>query len=138
MGLFNRKSMSERQADAMRMAEDVSRGKGAFGKMAQTFMGKEFTEALQGATASMRQVELAGQLRAAGVPTQSATVVSIQDTGQTINDDPNVVLTLDIGGHQVSMATLVSQLEIPRTGDSVLVVREPQSGALLYAGLAPQ
>jgi hypothetical protein len=77
-------------------------------------------------------------LRAAGVPTENATVVQVQDTGQTINENPNVVLVLELNGRQTTITTLVSRLEIPRAGDAVLVVREPQSGALLYAGFAPR
>ncbi|RMI27806.1 hypothetical protein EBN03_32690 [Nocardia stercoris] len=139
MGLFgNKKSMQDRQADAMQKAEKIVQGKGLTGKMTKAFMGSEFTNAMQGAMASANQAQQAAQLRAAGVPTETATVVQVQDTGQTINDNPNVVLLLDLGGRQVTITTLVSRLEIPRTGDNVLVVREPQTGTMLYAGLAPR
>lgn len=134
MGLFRRKSMEQRQADAMHMADNIAQGKGVFGKMTRAFMGKEFTEAMESATSSMRQTEHAAALRASGVPTMTATVVSIQDTGQTVNDDPHVVLTVDLGNHRVPLATLVQRLEIPRVGDKVLAVRDPRTNALLYAG----
>jgi hypothetical protein len=139
VGLFNnKKSMQERQADAMKMADKVVQGKGFSGKMAKAFMGSEFTNAMQGAMASANQAQQAAALRAAGIPTQTATVIQVQDTGQTINDNPNVVLVLELDGAQTTITTLVSRLEIPRAGDAVLVVREPQAGALLYAGLAPR
>lgn len=138
MGLFKRKSMQERQADAMQSADKIAQGKGFTGKMAKAFMGSEFTNAMQGAMASANSAQQAAALRAAGAPTETATVLQIQDTGQTINDNPNVVLVLDLGGTQLPLTTLVSRLEIPRAGDEVLVVRDPQSGALLYAGLAPR
>ncbi|WP_206476244.1 hypothetical protein [Microbacterium sp. KRD172] len=51
---------------------------------------------------------------------------------------PHVILHLDVAGQAAAIATLVSRLEIPRTGDQVLVMRDPQSGNLLYAGLAPR
>ncbi|MDQ0642245.1 hypothetical protein [Microbacterium murale] len=138
MGLFNRKSMQQRQEDAMKMADDIGQGRGFVGKMTKAMMGSEFTESVQQATASMHQAQHVAGLRAAGVPTQTATVLTIQDTGQTINDNPHIVITLDVDGQQVALATLVSRLEIPRTGDQVLVMRDPQSGNLLYAGLAPR
>lgn len=138
MGLFKRKSMAERQAEAMEMADNIAQGKGFMGKMTQSFMGREFTEAMQGANASMHQAQQAQALAAAGVPTQQATVTNLQDTGQTINDNPNVAITVDLDGQPATLVTLVSRLQIPRIGDSILVLRDPGSGALLYAGLAPR
>lgn len=138
MGLFSRKTQQERQAEAMQMADDIAQGRGVMGTMAQAFMGRDFTEAMQGVTNSMHQSEYVAQLRASGAPTETATVLTLQDTGQTINDNPNIVLTLDLGGQQVAIAALVSRLEIPRAGEQVLVLRDPQTGSLLYAGLAPR
>lgn len=138
MGLFSRKTQEERQTEAMRMADDIAQGRGLMGKMTQAFMGREFTEAMRGATNSLHQAEYVSQLRATGTPTETATVLALQDTGQTINDDPNIVLTLDLSGQQVAIAALVSRLEIPRAGEQVLVLRDPQTGGLLYAGLAPR
>ncbi|MFB7251633.1 hypothetical protein [Microbacterium sp. NPDC056234] len=138
MGLFNRKSQEQRQAEAMQMADDIAQGRGLMGKMTQAFMGREFTEAMQGATNSLHRAEYVARLRATGAPTEAATVLALQDTGQTINDDPSIVLTLDLNGQQMAIAALVSRLEIPRVGEQVLVLREPQTGDLLYAGLAPR
>lgn len=138
MGLFNRKSMEQRQQDAMKMAEDIGQGKGFYGKMTKAFMGSEVTDQIAQATSSMHQADHVATLRAQGVPTETATVLGLQDTGQTINDNPNIVLTIDLAGTPTAIATLVSRLEIPRVGEQVLVVRDPQTGALLYAGLAPR
>jgi hypothetical protein len=55
MGLFNRKSMQERRADAMQMADKIVQGKGLSGKMAKAFMGSEVTSAMRGALASANQ-----------------------------------------------------------------------------------
>lgn len=137
MGLFN-KSRQQRQDDAMKTAEDIGQGRGFVGKMTKAMMGSEFTEQLKGATGSYRQSEYTAQLRALGVPTETVSVVSVQDTGQTINEHPHIVITLDVDGQQTAIATLVSRLEIPRTGDQVLVMRDPQDGNLLYGGLAPK
>jgi hypothetical protein len=136
MGLFNRKSAQERQEEAMQMADDIAAGRGFMGKMTKAFMGAEFTDAMQQATSSLHQAEHVAALRAAGVPTQPATVLGMQDTGQTINDDPSIVLTLEVGDQATAIQALVSRLEIPRVGEQVQVLTDPQTGALLYAGLA--
>jgi len=135
MGLFNRKSMADRQADALKMADKIADGKGFSGRMTKAFMGSEFTDSMKQATSSIHQAGHVSQLVASGVPTRQATVLSIQDTGQTINDNPHVVLTLDVDGQQIAVAALISRLEIPRVGESVKVLNDPASGALLYAGL---
>lgn len=136
MGLFNRKSAQERQEEAMQMADDIAAGRGFMGKMTKAFMGPEFTEAMQQATSSIHQAEHVAALRAAGVPTQPATVLGMQDTGQTINDNPSIVLTLQVGDQAVGIHALVSRLEIPRVGEQVQVLADPQTGSFLYAGLA--
>jgi hypothetical protein len=136
MGLFNRKSAQERQEEAMQMADDIAAGRGFMGKMTKAFMGAEFTDAMQQATSSLHQAEHVAALRAAGVPTQPATVLGMQDTGQTINDNPSIVLTLQVGDQATAIQALVSRLEIPRVGEQVQVLTDPQTGALLYAGLA--
>lgn len=138
MGLFNRKSPQDRQEEAMQMADDIAAGRGFMGKMTKAFMGSEFTDAMAQATSSIHQAEHVAALRAAGVPTQEATVLGMQDTGQTINDNPSIVLTLQVGAQAVAIQALVSRLEIPRVGEHVLVLADPQSGGLLYAGLAPR
>ncbi|MGO3234952.1 MAG: hypothetical protein ACTIKT_15960 [Microbacterium sp.] len=138
MGLFNRKSMEQRQQDAMKMADDIGQGKGFYGKMTKAFLGSEFTEQVAQATSSMHQADHASALRAQGAPTETVTVLGIQDTGQSVNDNPHIVLTVEAAGTPTALATLVSRLEIPRVGEQVLVVREPQTGTLLYAGLAPR
>ena len=140
MGLFKvtRKSQQERQEEGLQMADDIAAGRGFMGKMTKAFLGSEFTEAMQQATSSIHQAEHVAALRAAGVLTQSATVLGLQDTGQTINDNPRVVLTLQLGAQAVAVQALISRLEIPRVGEAVLVMTDPQTAELLYAGLAPR
>lgn len=118
------------------MADDIAAGRGFIGKMTKAFLGSEFTASMQQATASIHQAEHVTTLRAAGVPTRAATVLALQDTGQTVNDNPSIVLTLQIGDQATAVAALVSRLEIPRVGERVLVMSDPQTGGLLYAGLA--
>ena len=138
MGLFNRKSMQERQADAMKMADNIADGRGFVGKMSKAFIGSEAADALKGATTSMHEAQDVAALRASGAPTETATVTGLQDTGQSINDNPIVILTLELAGQQVTVQGLVSRLEIPRVGEQVLVMRDPQNDSLRYVGLAPR
>ncbi|WP_435807696.1 hypothetical protein [Streptomyces canus] len=77
------------------------------------------------------------QLLAAGVPTTQAVVVSIADTGKLVNFDPVVDLVLQPSGaaDRVALQTIVSKLRIPRVGDQVLLIADPdRPGGYLYAG----
>ncbi|MFF5625203.1 hypothetical protein ACFY5A_07525 [Microbacterium sp. NPDC012755] len=136
MGLFTRKTQQERQEEGLKIADDIAAGRGLMGKMTKAFMGSEFTAAVGQAAGSIHQAENVAVLRAAGVPTQEATVLGMQDTGQTVNDNPSIVLTLQVGAQAVAIQALVSRLEIPRVGETVLVLTDPQSGEMLYAGMA--
>ncbi|MBO0981274.1 hypothetical protein [Microbacterium sp. SD291] len=140
MGLFkiNRKSLQERQEEGLQMADDIAAGRGLMGKRTKAFLGSEFTDAMQQATSSIHQAEHVAALRAAGVPAEEATVLALQDTGQTINDNPSIVPTVQLGAQAVAVQALVSRLEIPRVGEQVHIMRDPQTGGLLYAGLAPR
>ena len=68
------------------------------------------------------------QLLAAGAPTTQAVVVSIADTGKLVNFDPVVDLVLQPSGaaDRVALQTIVSKLRIPRVGDQVLLIADPQ------------
>lgn len=61
------------------------------------------------------------RLEQAGVDAP-AVVVALRDTGMTINDNPRVVMTLEVsrpdgGTFQVEHKTTVSRVQIPRPGD---------------------
>jgi len=133
MGLFHRRMNPQ---EALDRADRVAQGKGLAGGLTRMVMGREFMGEMQGAVAAAQQAQAAGAAMQAGAPAQVATVTAIQDTGQTINDDPNVVLTLDLGGVPLQLTTLVSRLQIPRPGDRVYVLSHPQSGLPLYGGPA--
>lgn len=136
MGLFKRKSMEQRQAEAMETAEKIGQGKGFVGKLTKMTMGSEFTDRVAGAMDMARSGEQAAALAQSGAPTQQATVTQVADTGQSVNDNPVVVLVLDLNGQPVQLQTMVSRLQIPRPGDSVLLVTNPATGEQLYGGLA--
>ncbi len=57
----------------------------------------------------------------------TATIMSIQDMGITVNNSPYVTLTVEIEGHnsKVDMAMLVSRINLPRTGEKIEVFYDP-------------
>lgn len=136
MGLFNRNSPEQRQAEAMQMADKIGQGKGFVGKFTKMTMGQGFTDSVAGAMNAARSGQQAAALAQSGAPTQQATVTQVADTGQSVNDNPIVVLVLDLNGQPVQLQTMVSRLQIPRPGDAVLLVTNPATGEQLYGGLA--
>lgn len=136
MGLFNRKSMEQRQAEAMQTAEKIGQGKGFVGRLTKMTMGSQFTESVGKAMSTARSGEQAAALAQAGAPTHEAGVTQVADTGGSVNGNPVVVLVVDLDGRPAQLQTMVSRLQIPRRGDRVVVVQDPSSGELLYGGLA--
>ncbi len=68
-----------------------------------------------------------GRLRKIGQKTD-ATVVSIEDTGVTVNLAPMVVMTVELPNHvKGSFNTFVSRVGFPRPGDKVDVVFNPEN-----------
>ncbi|MEZ4221117.1 MAG: hypothetical protein R3B13_09315 [Polyangiaceae bacterium] len=75
----------------------------------------------------------ASRLRQIGIPA-SAQILSLSDTGVTINDNPQVALALAIqsphhGAYQVQTTSIISRLAIPRVqpGMTVPVKIDPQN-----------
>lgn len=139
MGVFGRDRRS-REEKAEQVMNQVASGKGFYGRATRAFVGSEDLAAMQQSIGTYKSGAYVSQLLAAGAPTVVAVVVSISDTGKLINFDPvvNLVVQLTGGlGGQVALQTLVSKLQIPRTGDQVLLLADPaQPGAYLYAGMA--
>ncbi|MFJ9629370.1 hypothetical protein ACIQPR_24475 [Streptomyces sp. NPDC091280] len=135
MGLFGRrKSRAERAAE---IAAQVTEGKGFYGRATRAFLGKEDYARVQDSMGAYNSGLGAQQLLAAGAPTTSAVVLSIDDTGQLVNHDPVVDLVLQPSGgtERITLRAIVSKVRIPRTGDEVLLVADPaRPGAYLYAG----
>src|SRR5690349_8644689 len=70
------------------------------------------------------------RLEEAGV-NATGQVISVKDTGMTINDNPRVALTLQVTptdgspAFQVSKKQTVSRVAIPRAGDAFVVRYDP-------------
>ncbi len=133
MGMFGRSHDKEK---AMRQAEDIAAGRGLVGKLGRAFVGADGAARMQEGLAAARGSQAAAAAVAAGMPTIMATVAAVADTGQLINFDPVVIITATLAdGSPVQVQTLVSKLQIPRHGDTVLLVENPAApGTLAYVG----
>lgn len=140
MGIFgnfgNRKSREEKAAKIM---DQMASGKGFYGRATRAFLGGEDYATVQQSIGAYQSGLNVQQLLAMGVPTVPAAVVSISDTGKLVNFDPVVDLVVQPAGGTapVALQTIVSKLQIPRPGDQVLLLPDPQQpGTYLYAGMA--
>ncbi|MFF0095901.1 hypothetical protein ACFYSF_39120 [Streptomyces canus] len=135
MGIFGkRKSREERASE---IAAQVEGGKGFYGRATRAFLGADDFARVQQSMGAYNSGIGVQQLLAAGVPTTQAVVVSIADTGKLVNFDPVVDLVLQPSGaaDRVALQTIVSKLRIPRVGDQVLLIADPdRPGGYLYAG----
>jgi hypothetical protein len=137
MGLFGKKK--SRQEKSLEIANKVASGKGFYGRATRAFVGAEDFAAIQQSVGAVNSGIGVQQLLAMGVPTAQAEVVSIADTGRLVNFDPVVDLVVRLAGtaERVELQPIVSKLRIPRPGDQVLLVANPQQpGTYLYAGTA--
>jgi hypothetical protein len=140
MGLFSRKKNEDPTEKAMRRAENISGGKGLSGKLMKGLMGADNAAQLSSAIDTARQAQATTALQNQGLPTIPATVLTLSDTGKLINFDPVVDMTVTLdSGEQTQLQALVPKLQIPRAGDRVLLMQNPQlPGQYAYSGLAPQ
>ena len=108
--------------------------KGLMGGLTKTFMGKDFVdkanEGINMANQALDSTALAEQLAKTGAD-GTAEVLSVQDTGATINMNPVVVLTLKVkpksgAEFQTAGQLMVSRLAIPRAGDKIKIKYNPE------------
>lgn len=137
MGLFGRKKSKESIDRSMHQAEKIANGKGLTGRLMKGFIGSDNTAKIGTAMELAHARQRSAAMRAENCPTIEATVDEVGDTGQLINFDPvvNVIATPEEGG-QIQIQTLVSKLQIPRQGDRILLMQNPQQPAqFVYGGL---
>lgn len=135
MGWFTRKN---KQEDAVAKADRMMNS-GLTGLLMKGFVPNEHRDAINQSLDSAKQAQLAAS---GSLPlTATGTVLSVSDTGKLINFDPIVVLVLEVTEtngltYQRTMETLVSKLQIPRTGDRVGLGQNPANPSeLIYMGL---
>jgi hypothetical protein len=109
--------------------------KGLMGGLTKAFMGKEFVDKANAGISMANQAldgqALAEQLAQTGADA-TAEVVSIQDTGATVNMNPMVVLVLKVKPEkgeefQTAGQLMVSRLAIPRGGDKIKIKYNPEN-----------
>lgn len=140
MGLFgkDKRSDEERTEDALQQAEKLVGGKGLTGKLAKGFMGADTMAKFGQGLDAARDAQASAAIAASGIPGVPGKVTALADTGQLINYDPVVNLSVTLeDGTALELQTLVSKLQIPRVGDSVNLIPNPaQPGTYVYGGLA--
>lgn len=76
-----------------------------------------------------RQMQLQARLRQTGA-SMLAEIIRVEDTGFTINRNPRVKLTVKVMEQEASFELTVSRVQIPRPGDFITVVYDPQNPSL--------
>ena len=64
---------------------------------------------------------------------EKATVLNVQDTGLTINNNPYVQVTVQIHGTQAIFQITASRVYIPRPGDQIEVIYDPSDPTVVMA-----
>jgi hypothetical protein len=109
--------------------------KGLMGGFTKAFMGKDFVDKANAGLNMANQVldgqALAAQLAQTGADAE-AEVVSIQDTGATVNMNPVAVIVLKVKpaqGEEFQTAgqMMISRLAVPRAGDKIKIKYNPQN-----------
>ena len=104
---------------------------GLMGGITKAFMGQDFVNKAN-AGMDMAQGALDSQAVAATGMDATGIVISITDTGATINDNPMVNLTLkatsSVGTQwEFTAQTVVSRLSIPRVGETIKFKYNPMN-----------
>ena len=108
--------------------------KGLTGGLTKAFMGQDFLDqtnaAMDMANQTLESNEIQAQLAQNGADA-TAEVLSIQDTGATVNMNPVVMLTLNVKpaageAFQTSGKVMVSRLSVPRVGETVNIKFNPK------------
>ncbi len=131
--MFNKGKKKEE--DPKKALENASNmiNKGIMGGMTKAFMGKDFVDktnnAINMGNQAIDNMEIAKNLAQNGADA-TAEVVSITDTGATINMNPVVVLVLKVtpasgAEFQTAAQVTVSRIAVPRAGDKIKIKYNP-------------
>ncbi len=127
-GKFVKKQMDKSPEEAMNDSRK-SLNSGITGGLTKAFMGKDFVDKMNNVMdqgqAAMDMQKNGNMLAMSGIPA-TAEVVSIKDTGASINDNPVVEMSLKVtpgvGGmapFETTGQTMVSKIAIPRKGEKI-------------------
>jgi hypothetical protein len=131
--MFN--SGKKKEEDPKKALEDASNlvNKGLMGGLTKAFMGKDFVDktnsAIQMGNQALDSVQIAQSVAQNGADA-TAEVLSIVDTGATVNMNPVVVLTLKVkpaagAEFQTAAQLMVPRIAIPRAGDKIKIKYNP-------------
>lgn len=134
MGLFGKKDDKPQDPkEALKKADDTL-NKGFMGGLTKAFMGQGFVDQMNSAIGqgnqALNSMDKAKEIAQTGADA-TAEVMSVQDTGTTVNENPVVILTLKItpaaGGAEIQTAAqqMVSRIAIPRAGDKLKIKYNP-------------
>jgi hypothetical protein len=135
MGLFGKKKDDDQQdpKKALQKADNML-NKGFMGGLTKAFMGQDFVDKMNTGIAQGNQainsMDKSKEIAQTGADA-TAEVMSVQDTGSTVNENPMLILTLKItpaaGGAEIQTAAqvLVPRIAIPRAGDKIKIKYNP-------------
>ena len=135
---FNKKQEEDPQK-ALDNARDVV-NKGLMGGLTKTFMGQGFVDKMNNAMdqgqAAMDGVNQTNWVAQNGLAA-SAEVLSVADTGATINMNPVVELKLQVmtamgTSFETVARTMVSRIAVPRKGDKINIKYNPADPTQVY------
>jgi hypothetical protein len=130
---FGKKKEDEDPKKALENASNMV-NKGLMGGLTKAFMGQDFVDktnnAINMGNQALDNMQVAQNVAQNGADA-TAEVLSIQDTGATVNMNPVVVLVLKItpaaGGAEIQTAAqvTVSRIAVPRAGDKIKIRYNP-------------
>jgi hypothetical protein len=131
--MFN--SGKKKDEDPKKALENASNmvNKGLMGGLTKAFMGKDFVDqtnqAINMGNQALDSVKIAQEVAQNGADA-TAEVLSIVDTGATVNMNPVVVLTLKVkpaagAEFQTAASVTVSRIAVPRAGDKIKIKYNP-------------
>ncbi len=134
---FGKKDDDQDQNDPKKALQKASDklNKGMMGGLTKAFMGKGFVDKMNNTIAQGNQAldsVAANQEVAKNGADADAEVLSVQDTGTTLNMNPVVVLTLKVtpavgAEFQTAAQVMVSRIAIPRAGDKIKIKYNPEN-----------
>ncbi|MGD0174654.1 MAG: DUF3592 domain-containing protein [Anaerolineales bacterium] len=131
--MFN--SGKKKEEDPKKALENASNmvNKGLMGGLTKAFMGKDFVNqtnnAINMGNQALDSAQIAQSVAQNGADA-TAEVLSITDTGATVNMNPVVVLTLKVkpasgAEFQTAAQLMVPRIAVPRAGDKIKIKYNP-------------
>ncbi len=125
----------KKEDDPKKALENASNmlNKGLMGGLTKAFMGKDFVDkansAIDMGNQAINDMEIAQNLAQNGADA-TAEVLSITDTGATVNMNPVVVLVLKVtpsagAEFQTAAQVMVPRISVPRVGDKIKIKYNP-------------